>query len=327
MITNLYFLVITITNDSIQQQPTYYYFAAVLYPWVITYITESIMVNIKGKEALCKIAKALAAFSFLYMFLMIRYKFGISSVITASGEASIYYVITLLPFVLCCKDKFRNFLLILFMLSVFVTLKRTALIAIVLGLFAYFLVRFWKHDEKKFKVVLYALFGIIIFFIIYQIVVKYTGNDLIEKLLNTREDGGSNRDLILNTVIEKYRNTTFSKKIFGVGYNGVRYSYDVVSSGTAVSAHNDFLEILCDYGLVGLFLYIVIIFRIIKNFIYLKKIESVYAPAYAAAIMIFFILSMFSHLILYTSYFMNLLIFFVMMESVVYNNTYYKEVS
>lgn len=324
LITNVYFLAITITNNSIQQQPFYYYFAAVLYPWIITFITEIIAGNIKKEEAFNKTVLILSTFSFLYIFLIIRYKFGISSIITASGESSIYYVITLLPFVLCCKEKYRNFMLILFVLSVFVTLKRTALIAIVLGMFAYFWVKFREHDEKKFKVVVYALLGTLMFFIIYEIVVKYTGNDLIEKLLNTREDGGSNRELILNTVIEKFRNTTLSEKLFGVGYNGVRYSYSVISAGTVVSAHNDFLEILCDYGLVGLFLYLVIIFRIIKNFVYMKKIESVYAPAYAAAIMIFFVLSMFSHLILYTSYFMNLLIFFVMMESVIDNNSYYK---
>jgi len=60
--------------------------------------------------------------------------------------------------------------------------------------------------------------------------------------------------------------------------------------------------------------------KIIQILIHLKKIESPYAPACAAALVMFFVLSMFSHLLLYTSYFINLLIFFVMVEHIANQN-------
>ena len=84
--------------------------------------------------------------------------------------------------------------------AVFIALKRTALIGIISSLFAYFLVKFKKQDEKKFKLVLYCMIGVLIFIIIYQIIVKYTGNDLIEKMMNKR----MMEVPIENTYITKY---------------------------------------------------------------------------------------------------------------------------
>lgn len=309
----VYCLGITLFNNGIQQQPLYYYLAAVLYPWVITFIMEDMACDI-DKWRILNMSKTMALSGIIYVVLMSIYKLNRVSFLTASGEASIYFIITLLPFVLCCKEKVRNFLLIMTIVSVFITLKRTALIAVIISLLVYLFVRFKNKDEHKFRLVLYGIAVLIIIVIAYQLVVQYTGNDLLAKLLDTQEDGGSNRDIIYHAVIEKFLSLGLGQKLLGVGYNGVRYSYNIVSAGSVVSAHNDFLEVLCDYGIIGFILYIWIIIKQIKSYLYLRRIESELAPAMAASIVLFFVLSTFSHLILYTSYFMNILVFWVLIE-------------
>lgn len=309
----LYCLGITLMNSGIQQQPMYYYLAAVVYPWVVTFIVEDMACDV-NKDWILNISRIIALSGVIYIVLMSIYKMNKVSFLTASGEASIYYIITLLPFILCCSGKVRNLLLIMTIVSVFITLKRTALIAIVLSLFVYLFVRFKNRDERKLRLVLYGIAALIVFVIAYQLAVKYTGNDILTKLLDTQEDGGSNRNIIYQAVIDQFSSISTSQKLFGVGYNGVRYSYNIISAGTIVSAHNDFLEVLCDYGVIGLFLYILIIIKQIKAYVYLKRIESDLAPAMAASIVLFFILSMFSHLLLYTSYFMNILVFWGLIE-------------
>ena len=309
----IYSLIITLINSGIQQQPFYYYLSAVVYPWVITFIVERLANNI-GENQIINMSKFIALSGVIYVALMVVYKMNLALFLTASGEASIYYTITLLPFILCCSGKVRNLLLIMTIVSVFITLKRTALIAIVLSLFVYLFVRFKNRDERKLRLVLYGIAALIVFVIAYQLAVKYTGNDILTKLLDTQEDGGSNRNIIYQAVIDQFSSISTSQKLFGVGYNGVRYSYNIISAGTIVSAHNDFLEVLCDYGVIGLFLYILIIIKQIKAYVYLKRIESDLAPAMAASIVLFFILSMFSHLLLYTSYFMNILVFWGLIE-------------
>lgn len=316
LIMSCYCFFITVMNKNIQQQPMYYYCTATMYPWIITYISERLFQSFKYIEEIDRVWKFISIFSLLYSFLLFQYKANTSIILTASGEASIYYILTLLPFILCCNGKFRNVLLTLLIIAVFVALKRTALIAITASIFAYLLVRFKNRDERKFRLVIYALVSVVLVIIIYQLVVKYTGNDVIAKILSTEEDGGSNRDYIYAEVIKDFKSISLSQKILGIGYNGVRYSYNIVSAGTVVSAHNDFLEVLCDYGIIGMLFYLGFVIKILRKFISLKRIGSPYAPAMAAALVIFFVLSMFSHLLIYTSYFMNLLIFFVMMEHI-----------
>lgn len=317
---NGYCFFITFMNNTLQQQPFYYYFSAIMYPWIITYIFEYLFSNLNDQNKVQNVSVIMSLTSLVYFFLLFQYKNSLHTTLTASGEASIYFILTLMPFVLCCKGKFKNVFLILCITAVFIALKRAALIGIISSLFAYFLVKFKKQDEKKFKLVLYCMIGVLIFIIIYQIIVKYTGNDLIEKMMNIKDDGGSNREYIYNQVFEKFRTLNFNQKLFGLGFNGVRYGYNISSAGVIVSAHNDFLEVLCDYGFIGLLFYMIFIKKIIQILIHLKKIESPYAPACAAALVMFFVLSMFSHLLLYTSYFINLLIFFVMVEHIANQN-------
>ena len=81
-----------------------------------------------------------------------------------------------------------------------------------------------------------------------------------------------------------------------------------------LSAHNDFLEVLYDYGLIIFILYLALWYYVIKRLVYHIRINSIYSLPYFCSFAIFLLLSMVSHLILYASYFNYLVMFWGCME-------------
>ena len=73
-------------------------------------------------------------------------------------------------------------------------------------------------------------------------------------------------------------------------------------------AHSDFLEVLYDYGLVGLFLYVLLLLSFIRKAIKLRQARCKSFAAFTAAILIYIILSSISHLIIYPTYIVFLLL-------------------
>lgn len=314
LIFGLYGFLITIIYKDLQQQSFYYYTITILYPWIITYLTESLLCSINNVQ-IKKIFKVLSIFVILYSLYIYIYRMNSEYVPVASGESAVYYVVTLLPFILCCDKKQKYFYLLVITFTVLICFKRTALIALVIALLMYYAVCFYKNDKKKLKLLLQICFFVFCMIIIYELVVKYTGNDVIEKLFEIQKDGGSGRNEVYTLTLEKFKESNLAHQLFGIGFNGVRYTYDINIAGDILSAHNDFIEILVDYGILGLVFYIFFIVRIIKIFFILEKSNSFYAAPMASALVIYFVISMFSHLLLYPTYFINLLIFFVIMEN------------
>ena len=80
----------------------------------------------------------------------------------------------------------------------------------------------------------------------------------------------------------------------GHGYNAV-----LVDSPIHLSAHNDFLEILYDYGLVGLSLYLVFVLSFLKVSLRAFRKNADIAPVLCFQFSNFFILSNISHVFIY----------------------------
>ena len=314
LLMGMYCICVTLLHKDLQQQPLYYYAISIMYPWFITYLIEVNISFIYENQLFNKIMGIISGFTVIYTCLIFMYRMKPEHIVTGSGEASIYYVLTLLPFVLSYKSKKRNILFLLIVIAIFIAYKRAAFIALIVGIFLYYFTLFYKKDERKLKLLMKICFLTVIIVCIYQIVLVNTGNDIIGKLFELQEDGGSGRSEVYELALQKFGESNILEKLIGIGYNGVRYSYNIVISGDILSAHNDFIEVLVDYGVIGIFIYMIFVFKIIKLFFRLKKEDSIYTAPMAAAIGIFFVVSMFSHLLLYPTYFMNLLIYFVLME-------------
>lgn len=133
--------------------------------------------------------------------------------------------------------------------------SRVSFIAFVSAYFVFLLLYQSKSKWVK-PVIVFCGFAIIL--IIWQVVLK--SEMITERLLQSLTDGDlSERDEVWRRVLPIWN----ENPIWGVGTTGYEYltSYNI---GRTVSPHNVILEILCLSGVVGLFFYLVFLFRIFR---------------------------------------------------------------
>ena len=82
--------------------------------------------------------------------------------------------------------------------------------------------------------------------------------------------------------------------LFGHGFNAV-----LRDNPMKYSAHNDFLEIMYDFGLFVLIAYIILHIKLYKKSVELVKSKSKYAAAFIFSVVVFELNSMVSHIIIY----------------------------
>jgi hypothetical protein len=224
---------------------------------------------------------------------------------------SVYYVILLLPIILSIKQTYiKLFGVLVICASVIISLKRTALIAVVLSILAYFLVSLLvvEKQRKSIKKTMYILSSLLVasigIILLYDYLIKYYNLDWILRMQSLQTDGGSNRDLVWEATIKMQYNSNAFEWLFGHGFNAVSRN-----SPLNLSAHNDFLEVLYDYGVVTFGFYIGLIFSLIKTMRRMYKSKFELAPQFSSSIVMFLIMSTTSHLIIYPTYFTYLAFF------------------
>lgn len=244
----------------------------------------------------------------LFVFLFLQYKLLGTFNMVDSPEAmsSIYYIIMFLPFVLDVKKStLKAVLVLLITFCVLISLKRTGFLALVFSLLGYFIVEYGSRTKKK---KLYLFLGSLLvagmMMYLYSYIIGKLNLDIIARLNDLKNDWGSGRNIIYEDVWAAIKTTPFMERFFGYGYNGV-----FLTGAASLSAHNDFLEVLYDYGLFGFALYISFIVTLIKYNVKIYKGAFESAAGFTASLVLFFTFSMFSHLIYYPTYFAYLLIY------------------
>ena len=205
-----------------------------------------------------------------------------------------YYVLFLLPTLLLTPYKWLRYMgLFITGLVLFSSFKRGGVIAFVLGIIAYLFVK-EILVERKFTRLLVFLIALIALFIILIFVDNAMGNIISERILNIREDGGSGRDQVWPTTWNMIKASDVQQLLFGHGYLAV-----LRDSPLKLSAHNDFLEVLYNYGIVAFVPYVLLHIRLIQQVFASIRAKHGYAPILAFTYTIFLILSMISIIILY----------------------------
>lgn len=205
-----------------------------------------------------------------------------------------YYVLFLLPTLLLTPHKWLRYVgLIITGLVLFSSFKRGGVIAFVLAVVAYLFVK-EVLVERKFKRLMVFLIAIIALFIILIFVDNAMGNIVSERILNIQEDGGSGRDQVWSTTWNMIKTSNSEHLIYGHGHNGV-----LKNSPLELSAHNDFLEIMYNYGIVGFIPYLILHIQLMKQVFASIRVRNEYAAIIAFTYTIFFIMSMISIVILY----------------------------
>lgn len=254
---------------------------------------------------------------FSYILIAIVYSLAIITGKKIEGNV-VYYLLMFLPLTPIIKSNLlRKILYLLQGFVVLVSNKRTALIAFV----CYCLCSEWMNNKnitgrkKAYKGIAYILI-VIILYIAFPVICQKLNITVFNELeaSHIAEDGGSNRLFIYGQLWLAQKNSDLLHWVVGAGYNSVLLSKictDGVLGGN-VSAHNDFLEVLYDYGIVGLAIYISFFINIIRKAIKMKKDKYKYAVSFIASILMVISISLTSHLVIYLNYYAVIFVFWAL---------------
>jgi len=301
----IFSLVSTFVNSNIQNEDLLIVVAKQSMWWAV-FIGTYLFIN--NKETISRFINFCFGF---FLIISIIYFMNIN-IISHSSEpgaiSSIYYIILFLPMLLILKDtKIKNISIIICVALTLLSEKRTALLIMIISFFVYeiILIYLYKRENRK---KIYAILGVFVFliafFLLYNILIENYNVTVFDRMKLLQNDGGSNRVAIYSAVWNKIIGSSFPDLLLGRGFNGV-----YLSGAATTSAHNDFLEVIYDYGLFGFIPFILFYLGLIKINIKMIKLRHEYAPAFGVSIVILLFMSMFSHLIIYPTYILLLMIF------------------
>lgn len=222
-----------------------------------------------------------------------------------------YLFLFLTPFIFLVKNKIlKNLIFLLMFTFVIEGAKRGALIIFVLilcyNIFDQIKALSKESAVNKLKYVVIYSAAIVVGYV--YLLNKFTQNTfLISRLEGLDEGNVSGRDVIYESLINNWMNAeNFHHLIIGFGFaSSMRYS------GTGNLAHNDWMELLTNFGLIGVFLYAAIILYIAKIGIKEKS------PVIIASFLIMFSSALFSmfYTAFYSVFIMQLVGYFIAYNS------------
>lgn len=264
--------------------------------------------------------KMLDAYPYFYalVFMIVTYRvyfnidYSLIQVHQSDEINAVYWVLVLTPLSFLMKSKtIRYAVIVSAFFLILLSTKRLGAIAILLILIGSIAMDA-KSSDYGFGKLLVGLILLCVPLFVFQSIAGKNEINVIQRLSATDLREESRTDLYYDTM-----NTYFSKdpvyQIFGSGHRstGRDRGPDMVTK----TSHNDFIEVLYNYGAIGLAIYLVILYRLLSR---LKKVRllglNAYA-AYASCLVLFITMSMVSHLVIYPSYFTFLVLMFALFES------------
>lgn len=218
---------------------------------------------------------------------------------------AVYFITCLFPIVFLDIKRFMKIIILVSSTAcALLSGKRTALIVLVIAFALPYLCKLLMSDGKNKLKNIFSLVALsVLIVLLYDYLLDKFNITIFERFQNIAVDGGSGRFDIYHAVIEAFNNSGIINKVLGHGYNGV-FNYGV----TFTSAHNDFLEVLYDNGFIGLTLYLCFIGGVISTAIKLLKNRMETSFAVLSALMVLICMSITSHLVIYPTYFIYIVI-------------------
>lgn len=233
-------------------------------------------------------------------------------------QNAVYYLVMFLPVLSLIRSKsIRIGMSVLMALFTLLSNKRTMLIAVVAYFLVYELLSNKRQTRRIFisKVIIYmaGCFGL---YFVFPKIVQMLGISVFRELEISHivEDGGSNRVFIYGMLWARQSVSSLRHWLIGDGFNAVLFSRICTDGilGEWVSAHNDFLEVLYDYGIIGLTLYLAFLGILLRKGLQMIRSGRIYGYAFFCSIIMVLIISMSSHLIIYLNYYVIFFIFWGM---------------
>lgn len=236
---------------------------------------------------------------FLMLCICLQYKniYSLANVLDSekSHIGISYFPLYVLPILLLSPSRtIRYVSIIITSIIIISAVKRGGLIALAASLMVYVFVKQYVSGTSKFKKAAIFISILAIMAGVSYYLMESTDNNVIERITQISDDGGSDRDVLWMDTYQNIQNRDISYKLVGNGYRSAQET-----SSFQLPAHNDFLEIWHDFGLIGLILYLIAFFSLCLYAYRLIKRKSRYAPHMAMILVYYFIFSMISIIILY----------------------------
>lgn len=200
-----------------------------------------------------------------------------------------YTILSLIPLIVYWREKstFQYILLGVAMVFILMAMKRGAILIGALCV-VWFLYQSFKNANRKAKIWVFVLTALVIVAGIYAVQYMLENSAyFVSRLEQTKEGNSSNRDIIFSSFWNYYLNeTSVWQFLFGQGA-------DASLKVFGAYAHNDWLEILINNGLIGAIIYLVYWIRFYKEWRNSKG-NSVVFMVFGLTLLIYFVSTLFS---------------------------------
>lgn len=255
-----------------------------------------------------------ARFMFVFYTIVIIYganNFSNNYKVEIGRVGYIYHIMALLPILLLEQNrKLKTLFVLATIVLAFISFKRGSIVILPVMLAVYYYFDNRTRSSKSFLLRLVLLF--IILAIAWFMFDHYTDGALSSRFTAEELADGSGRSDIYSTIITNVSKRDFIQLLFGIP--------NVAETTLNVGAHNEWLGRLDKMGLVGLIIFAVVFWRMVKPGFTLVKKKSVLAPSYVAMIVFIIGVSLFSGL-----YFVHSSFYLMIYIAVVNNISKYDE--
>lgn len=222
------------------------------------------------------------------------------------------------------KRKIYSFALFAVMIIItLLTAKRSATIIISIEILIYIIYNF-RSIKRKNGVLNIMIFTSIAMAVVYIINSRFDSfvQNITRRFSVMADSEGSGRLPIYRTTIQQIGDFNLFELLFGKGYGSI------VHIGNT-NAHNDALQVLYEYGFVGLTFYLYMIILLLQRLKYVKCYAEQYYIGYVFCIITIFVLGMVSNLTVFNSYFAFICTYIALTEAAIYRkqNCFYESYS
>ena len=279
-------------------------FVSLMLPAIGVYLPYRFLSN--GKNERVYMIGMLLVYCLLTVFYYYNYQHNIFINFDSQNNAA-YTLLYFTPILLCSKYKLVRYIVLMATgVALLYSLKRSGLVAYIFALAAFLYVSFFVNESKKSKFIMLAVICIGAFgcYEFFQTFFGDRGDMLLDRFTQLNKGDSSGRDEIYKTTIAMIMNGGAFDWLFGHGYNSLSHL-----SPERLSAHNDYLEFLFDYGLFGFCALLLFVFLFSKYVYTLIKVRSNYAPSAIFAFVTILMNSFFSHVFFYEWYLLLISLF------------------
>ena len=180
---------------------------------------------------------------------------NISGLTKIYADNNAYILLSFMPFIYLLNFKRKNILLLILTIAIFFSLKRGAILALIIALIP---LVFHKDRANKYTIpkwIKNLVFIILSFFIISYVLDNFQ-DIILERTADfsteNTEDIGSGRGMMYFYMYDDFLNSSnLFTYLFGFGYESVQLLMKE-KIGSGLMAHSDFLNFVHSYGLIGL---------------------------------------------------------------------------